>query len=489
MSNVRSRNRRRMTVTTVLALVATLALVGEFGGIGSPRGGVVPAAQAADGPGEIGLFQFGYDDGGTWRLPLVDGDPKGATMQGTVARQAVFWSCVEPSRDDWTIDQCRQVRVIDKLQGAGWRVQVVLRTKRGDFGKAPFWATSAEGKPDDAAVSHAPVDLRGSPSPEFGYSESYYAFVRRLLEHFCDGAACRIHSLVIENEANASEKWTGRDGTPQGDVDDYVRLVATARKALDDSGARLSLYDSGLQGSAILWNVLEEDMKSEGAAGAATAYRKAFNESSPADQVDKKIRQSAGKPTNEKIRMMLDSDLYRYTDGINFHQYQTPESIRDVVAYLRQHGPSGHPVMTNEIGIKEAVIKDKDPELVNAWMIQKFVYLFEARVSPVIWFTVPANNIGSFTTKQNKFKQASADAYNAFASRVGTGVADVKVETTTAGGRELVRARLRGSAGPFAVEWFADRAAGDWSGVAGPAGCDAGAAPYRTPYLRILDCR
>jgi hypothetical protein len=479
MLNVRHRRSRGSAIAAALALLATVVLAG---GIASP-------ARAADRPGEIGLFQFGYDDDGTWRLPLVDGDPKGNKMQGTVARQAVFWSCVEPQRDDWMVDQCRQVRVIDKLQGAGWKVQVVLRTKRGDFGKAPFWATAADGKPDDAAVSHAPADLRATPSPDFGYSESYYAFVSRLLGHFCDGATCRIHSLVIENEANASEKWTGRDGTAQGDVDDYVRLVATARKALDDSGARLALYDSGLQGSAILWNVFEEEMKTAGAAGAATAYGKAFNDSMAPDQAGKKVRQRAGKPTNEKIRLMLDSDLYRYTDGINFHQYQTPESIRDIVAYLRKHGPQGHPLMTNEIGIKEAVIKDKDPELVDAWMIQKFVYLFEAGVSPVIWFTVPANNIGSFTTKPGRFKQAGADAYNAFASRVGTGVAEVTVATASAGGRELVRARLQGAAGRFAVEWFADRAVGDWSEVAGPSGCDAAEAPYQTGYLRILDCR
>jgi hypothetical protein len=472
-------------------LLALMALDGWLGGDESAVEGPVGAANAAGWKGEIGLFNFSYESGGGKRTQaLIDGDPKGRRMQGTVARQSVYWSCVEPSPGKWEFDQCRQVRVIDKLQDAGWRVQVVLRTKRGSFGKAPFWATDTGGQPENFDVSYAPKDMGSSPSAAHGYSESYYAFVRRAIDHFCEGSSCRIHSFVIENEANSNENWIGRGGTPKGDVDDYVRLVATARKAVDDSGARLPIYDAGLQGYAILWNVIGDELKAGGAAGAAAAHQKLFNDAMPAAKVSKQVDKRQDNPSIAKIRMMLESDLYKYTDGINFHHYQTPESIPDLARFLRRYVPAGHALVTNEVGIKEGVIKDKDEDKVDAWMIQKMVYLFDSEVSPVIWFSVrSSNNIGSFSTAQNKFKQSPADAYNAFASRVGSGVTDVDMATARAGGRELVRATLQGAGGKFAVEWFADGAAGQWDGVSGPAGCDAGAAPYRTRYLRIVDCR
>ena len=485
----RIRRFRFLRVAPALALLAALGFAGGYAPAVRIMTDLLPAAEAADWKGEIGLFQFGYDDAGAWRMALVKGDPKGRTLQGTVARQAIFWSCVQPRQGAWELEKCRQIKMIDQLQDAGWRVQVVLRTKRGEFGKAPFWATGAAERGDKSDASHAPSDLRDAASPEFGYSETYYAFVRRVLDYYCDGAACRIHSLVIENEANADDKWRGRGNSPENDVEDYVRLVATARKAVDDSGARIALYDSGLQGSAILWNVVEEHGK-KGVSEATAAYRKAFNESMAPGEMSKKLGKRGNNPTNRKILLMLESDLYRYTDGLNFHHYQTPESVAELIDFLRRHGPAGHPLVANEVGIKSNIIKDESPDLVNAWMIQKLVYLFDAGVSPIVWFTVPAGtNIGSFVDDNKRFKPAAADAYNVFAERVGAGLTEVSVDSATAGGRPLVRARLQGSAGPFAVEWFADGAAGDWAGVAPPAGCDADAAPYRTGYLRILDCR
>jgi hypothetical protein len=187
--------------------------------------------------------------------------------------------------------------------------------------------------------------------------------------------------------------------------------------------------------------------------------------------------------------MFMESDLHRYTDGVNFHHYQTPQSIPALVDYLRKRAPTGHAIATNEVGVREKIVQSTDKDLINAWMIQKMVYLLDSEVSPVIWFTILAKaNLGGFTTGQAKFKPAHAAAWNSFASLVGAGVTDVSMETAEAGDQDLVRAVLKSPEGRFAVEWFEGDQVGDWSDVAGPAGCETDQPHYANRYLRVVTC-
>ena len=481
---------RPATLAVVLTLVAAVAVNALLDDSATPGEGLIAKANAAESRGEVGVFNFAFvAEGGKRKPALLEGGPKGERIYGTVARQSIFWSCVQPREGAWKIDGCRQVRLVDQLQAAGWDVQVVLRTKAGQFGNGPFWATDWPGQKENPDVAYAPVDLRDEPSSEFGYSKGFYDYVSRVIDRYCDGSQCRIHSFVIDNESNSREQWIGRGDTPESDVADYVRLVATARKAIDDSGARLPLFDSGIQGYAVLWHVLAEELKARGPQAAAATYSAYFNAESSPDRIAKMIQQRVKRPPIAKIKMFMESDLHRYTDGVNFHHYQTPQSIPALVDYLRKRAPAGHAIATNEVGVREKIVQTTDKDLINAWMIQKMVYLLDSEVSPVIWFTILAKaNLGGFTTGQAKFKPAHAEAWNSFASLVGAGVTDVSMETAEAGDQDLVRAVLKSPEGRFAVEWFEGDQAGDWSDVAGPSGCETDQPHYANRYLRVVTC-
>jgi hypothetical protein len=490
MPHHRARKIPTRTTTVALALLAAIAVTALLDDADEPGAGAIATANAAAWRGEVGVFNFAFVDGPGKRKPaLLEGGPKGERIDGTVARQSIFWSCVQPKKGAWEMDGCRQVGLVDDLQATGWNVQVVLRTKRGRFVKGPFWATDWPGQQENPDVSYAPVDILDEPSSEFGYSKSFYDYVSRVIDRYCDGSQCRIHSLVFGNESNSREQWTGRAATPESDVADYVRLVATTRKAIDDSGARLLLFDSGVQGYAVLWHVLNEELEARGPQAAAVMYSDYFNAEASPDKIGKMIRQRVKRPPIAKINMFMASDLHRYTDGVNFHHYQTPQSIPALVAYLRKLAPPGHLIANNEVGVREKIVQSTDKDLINAWMIQKMVYLLDSEVSPVIWFTILAKaNLGGFTNGQAKFKPAHANAWNSFASLVGDGVTDVSMETVEDGGQALVRAVLKGSEGRFAVEWFDKDQAGDWAGVTGPAGCERDQPRYANRYLRVLTC-
>ena len=455
---------------------------------------LLPVVGLAEDPpwlGEVGLFNFNYGlkAGERRRNALLGATPPGERMAGTVVRQSVFWSCVQPRPDDWAIDRCKQVKMVDRLSAAGWRVQLVLRTKHGGFGPEPFWGTDAENRRRRSEVSYPPSDLTEAPVAGQGHSASYHRFVTGILDRYCPADECAIHSLVIENEANAEANWIGRRGEPMADVADYVRLVATARDAVDERGVDLKLYDSGLQGWAILMNAVGRALATDGAEAARRTYERGFRDRTSARKLSGRIPKRMKSPTIAKVRLMLESNLYELTDGLNFHHYQSPESITDVTEFLRaQLGPDIR-LVSNEVGIKDTVIGDASTGLVSAWMIRKMVYLLDAGVSPVVWFSVRStDNVASFADDDGVLVPEVANAYNAFAMRVGDGVSAVRIDRLDAADPLVARAELTGEGGRFTVAWFAGDATGDWARVPAAGGCEGAAPAWQSRYMRILDC-
>lgn len=441
--------------------------------------------------GEVGLFNFNYGlkAGEKRSNALLSAAPPRPTMAGTVVRQSVFWSCVQPRPDDWAIDRCKQIRTVDRLSKAGWRVQLVLRTKHGGFGPAPFWGTDADSGRRKSEVSYPPADLSDDSVDGKGHSASYHRFVTGVLDRYCSGTRCAIHSLVIENEANAEANWIGRRGKPGPDVEDYVRLVATARAAVSERGVDLKIYDSGLQGWAVLMNAVGQDLATDGAEAAARTYERGFRDRTSARKLKSRIPKRMKSPTIAKVRLMLESGLYELTDGLNFHHYQSPESIADVVGFLRGHLPADFPLVSNEVGIKDTVIGDASTGLVNAWMIRKMVYLLDAGVSPVVWFSVRStDNVASFADDDGVFVPDIANAYNAFAARIGDGVRVVRIARLAATDPAVRRAELAGEGGRFTVAWFEGDVAGDWAQVPAAGGCEDAVPAWESAYMRILDC-
>lgn len=122
--------------------------------------------------------------------------------------------------------------------------------------------------PADPALSRIPLDLDATPGaapdPVFGYSRSYYDFVRALMARHGD----QIDYVVIENEINDARYW---DTVRDPDAELYLRLLATAHKAVKDVDARIVVTDSGF-GTTLYGVCAAKDLRDSGFATAAEVH-------------------------------------------------------------------------------------------------------------------------------------------------------------------------------------------------------------------------
>jgi hypothetical protein len=165
-----------------------------------------------------------------------------AALDAHWMRMPVSWRYIEPVDDEFNWSSGLDT----------WLAEAEARDINGTLIIAcnQFWATGHGTEQD--WPSHPPADMQQVYDPAFGYSESYYDFISNLLINY----GSRIDRLTIENEVNTREFWAGT-------MDEYRRLVATARKAVDEHAPHILLFDSGV-GSGSLGVAIAEWMIDSG---------------------------------------------------------------------------------------------------------------------------------------------------------------------------------------------------------------------------------
>jgi hypothetical protein len=94
--------------------------------------------------------------------------------------------------------------------------------------------------PAEDTPSLPPSDLEPAFDPDHAYSATYYDYIFT----FVDTYAGRIDRITVENEINArNEFW-------DAEVEPYIRVLATARKAAMDADPDVLVFDSGMGSGA-----------------------------------------------------------------------------------------------------------------------------------------------------------------------------------------------------------------------------------------------
>lgn len=147
-------------------------------------------------------------------------------------REQIVWRYYESADDVFTPGGYESDLLA--LEARGLRLSPVVVTGR-------CWATWKPGdtwdpeSPDADTPSGPPADLSAVYDAGHGYSATYYDFIHHFVSSFGD----RIDRITIENEVNASNFW---DGT----IDEYIRVLTTARKAAQDANPLVLVFDSGM---------------------------------------------------------------------------------------------------------------------------------------------------------------------------------------------------------------------------------------------------
>ncbi|MFP5212381.1 MAG: PKD domain-containing protein, partial [Acidobacteriota bacterium] len=345
----------------------------------------------------VGLLNFIYKD------PADPADPTKPTVSLSpwkpinangpldsvpIIRMAVYWGGFEPAdnqfRDGYTpmpLSPKKSFTLVKQLQEMNEliekevtkRVVLTLRSTCSDLDKC--WAFDTSVNNFDIQVSHPPKDLQSTYDAKTAYSPSYHDFVKHVVEtiiHY--GRIANIEGIVVENEMNSSEFFAGS-------VEQYSRMAATAKKAvqdaLDDANLprdSVPVYCGGHQGGASTWNLIneyftlaKEDGQSQYKDIALAFYNAAYPwdkysiRNSKATLEQKCTEQMTTKKPRAKTWTLqaFQSSLYGYDseapespilDGLNFHNYQGSGSIKPLVRDLYRKY-TNQSVVSNEMGI------------------------------------------------------------------------------------------------------------------------------------------
>jgi len=334
--------------------------------------GTQATAQSPD--GYLGAFQFFVRMGDTKVDPLTTRVPDVGKLDLTYMRTAMTWGEFEPEKGkfDWNNPQAQR---IDAYIAAGFKVVPAIRAISG-------WAVK---HPEARKGASAPKDMAASPDTTYGYSESYYNFIKKVAEHYKG----KFDYVAIENEMHAEAFWSGT-------MDEYLHLLSTARKAFRDVDPGVKIADGGIQGGALVWMIMQGYHRM-GKDGEAARLFKLFK---PEENLPRRFgAMMSRRAVNESQRnalYLLEHGMCDLVDVLNFHYYPPAETLPEVVSYLRTF--TGKPIMTNEIGSRFKGT-GKDIEMGAADIPKKISILAAMGVKPIIWFSPPGEtgiNTGAF---------------------------------------------------------------------------------------------
>ncbi|MFP5212431.1 MAG: PKD domain-containing protein, partial [Acidobacteriota bacterium] len=363
-----------------------------------------------DSAADVGLLNFVYREPDN---PTVLLKPWGANIPGgpinniPVMRMETYWGGFEPLNDQFRdgltpiptnpkkiFPLALQLQEMNENIEAGATDQIVLTIRSMSKTAPDFWAFKT---PTQASLSYPPKDLQSTYSPDFGYSPTYYQFVRKLMETIVYyGHGNNLRAVVIENEMNSGRSFVGT-------VNEYCLMAATARKAVKEVLPNVPVYCGGLQGSGTLWVLIDYYLKSSRPAEALEFYYEAYSTDKyyVAGDITRLTQVCASQMAlydKQWTKAILESPLYGYTsgitglplDGLNFHNYQ-PSSCLDRLYRDLFRRYTQLPVSSNEIGIfiPEALV-DRDA-LARYEMVKKLVKMKSLVDDFVSWYSQNGN--------------------------------------------------------------------------------------------------
>jgi PKD repeat protein len=293
-----------------------------------------------DNPNDVGCNTFYYNTESE-----TDLDPFSTPIPGIgplnsvgVVRGTVYWGNFEPQDNRWydgltpTVEDpnklyplCFQLKQLFSLMDNPDHVGVILGLRALSKSDAQFWPFEGE---TTIYVSHVPKDLTTAFDGNFAYSQEYYEFVKKVMETIDYwGYGEKLLGVVIENEMNSKDCFSGT-------VDEYCRMVATARKAVKDVFPRKPVYCGGLQSAPSLWVLISKYLSEGKEAEALKLYHLAneYDIYKIGDDIDRlKSRAEVIMSDHDYIwvKDAFNSPLYGYgtspayeylpVDGLNFH--------------------------------------------------------------------------------------------------------------------------------------------------------------------------
>jgi len=283
-------------------------------------------------------------------------------------RVGIPWGAVEPEEGKFSWD-APPLKKINWFLQRGIKVIPVIRTAGAG------WAVRYPSR----ECSSPPLDLRDRFDKRYGYSSSYYRFVREVVKRY-RGA---FPIVVIENEVTARGFWCGG-------MDEYLRLVATARKAIKDVDPQVKVADSGI--ASLCWGLLmteallEEGREEEEAFQFYKAY---FQEAyvRRATSLSELHRLMRNERVREHIRKgsFLVRRLKEVVDVVNFHYYETPELFPLLVSFIRER-TGKEALMNNELGTRYRLGAPQRERRAAEDMVKKLALSVATGLEAAIWF-------------------------------------------------------------------------------------------------------
>lgn len=260
----------------------------------------------------------------------------------------------------------------------GYDVTLGIRTNQN-------WATGHP-DPENFKPSYPPIDLEEEWNDDFGYSETYYDFVYRVIEKYKPA----VHSIFIENEINVRGLWAGT-------TEEYIRLLATARKAAKDVNPEIRIYDSGI--SSCAWGLLMARDKLDAGTPIEEVYDfvAGYFETHPdlffpsAEELRYYLTENLGFLRQKQMVDTFFSMIDGLLDGLNFHFCEGYDYLEGVIQYLRdklnQHGVSIDRIINNEMSRRNGVFFSGlgEPEYASL-VVRKLVLGHVYGIDEIYWF-------------------------------------------------------------------------------------------------------
>jgi len=329
-------------------------------------------------------------------------------LHGHWVRLPVQWNYVEPEDDVFNWESGISAW-LDSTDVNEINASVVLQIGQ-------MWAS---GFPTGTGEwpSYPPTDLTTSAHPTYAYSRTYYDFVFQFLSHYRG----RIDRITVENEANTTNFW-------RGTMDQYRRLLATAKKAADDAAPEVLVFDSGL-GSGSWGAAAAEWMYQSGLYSDAEVLQYAndyyeYDVYAPFQwgsfqELMYWLNQPFVQENNKHVRYML-ATVPEHADGLNFkfteRWWLLPGLIDFMDAAMAEYGHSLPLKVNNEAS--NWPLGTADAEAQN--LLKMYVVGLSRGVAQALWFPYRQDD----TPRRALYNEAGvrtkqADAFQSLAQRLG----------------------------------------------------------------------
>jgi hypothetical protein len=351
----------------------------EISGISSPEHSEVKT----EAKGNLGVYYFQ-----TRELDIAD-------FNVAYTRLVIPWGAVEPEQGKFLWD-AKPLKRIDMSLAKGIKVIPVIRTVGAG------WALKTQSQ----SCSSPPKDLTKTFNENYGYSKSYYHFISEVARHYKG----KFQIVVIENEVTAKNFWCGS-------MNEYLRLVATARKAFKDVDPNVKIADSGIPSTVLGFLITKELLDRGKEKEAFDFYNAYFNLSfvrkvNSVEELKITLEEKHAKESVEKAEYLL-GRVNNAVDIINFHYYESSEFFPEVVSFIKKR-TGDMPLMSNEMGTRYRLDEPEREKKAGEDMIKKFVLARALNLESVIWFPFSNNrhNIIGLMDENKKEIDATLNAFN-----------------------------------------------------------------------------